>query len=165
MRPLLSSREQTQHAAQALLNDTTEWVLVTSAPGVAQHEDEVGLMLVTRQEAQCFTHPKVKSAVKGTGDLFTALLVSHLLHGAALDAAVAPPAAKCATCWPKRRISVGKRSAACGRLTPKAAGESEGQRTAPDNYQRFSFVEIQLEGEHGALNFALHRQPQLEEAA
>ena len=88
MRPLLSSREQTQHAAQALLNDTTEWVLVTSAPGVAQHEDEVGLMLVTRQEAQCFTHPKVKSAVKGTGDLFTALLVSHLLHGAALDAAV-----------------------------------------------------------------------------
>ena len=84
----LSSREQTQHAAQALLNDTTEWVLVTSAPGVAQHEDEVGLMLVTRQEAQCFTHPKVKSAVKGTGDLFTALLVSHLLHGAALDAAV-----------------------------------------------------------------------------
>lgn len=84
----LSSREQTQHAAQALLNDTTEWVLVTSAPGVAQHEDEVGLMLVTRQEAQCFTHPKVKSAVKGTGDLFTALLVSHLLHGTALDAAV-----------------------------------------------------------------------------
>ncbi len=95
MRPLLSSREQTQHAAQALLNDTTEWVLVTSAPGVAQHEDEVGLMLVTRQRS-VFTHPKVKSAVKGTGDLFTALLVSHLLHGAALDA-VAPPAAKCAT--------------------------------------------------------------------
>lgn len=70
------------------MNDTTEWVLVTSAPGVAQHEDEVGLMLVTRQETQCFTHPKVKSAVKGTGDLFAALLVSHLLHGAALDAAV-----------------------------------------------------------------------------
>ncbi|HAT2905098.1 TPA: pyridoxal kinase [Serratia marcescens] len=84
----LSSQEQTQHAAQALLNDTTEWVLVTSAPGVAQHEDEVGLMLVTRQETRCFTHPKVKSAVKGTGDLFAALLVSHLLHGAALDAAV-----------------------------------------------------------------------------
>ncbi|CAI1874476.1 Pyridoxine kinase [Serratia grimesii] len=85
--PLLS-REQTQHAAEALLNDTTEWVLVTSAPGVAENDDEVGLLLVSRHEVQSYTHPKIQSKVKGTGDMFTALLVSHLLHGKNLNDAI-----------------------------------------------------------------------------
>ncbi|WP_061795186.1 PfkB family carbohydrate kinase [Serratia ficaria] len=85
----LSSREQTQRAAQALLNDTTEWVLVTSAPGVAENESRVGLLLVSRDEVRSYSHPKIASAAKGTGDLFTALLVSHLLLGKSLSEAIA----------------------------------------------------------------------------
>lgn len=84
----LTRREQTQHAAQALLNDTTEWVLVTSAPGVAENDDQVGLLLVSQSLVQSYTHPKIQSKVKGTGDMFTALLVSHLLHGESLNDAI-----------------------------------------------------------------------------
>jgi pyridoxine kinase len=84
----LTSREQTQHAAQALLNDTTEWVLVTSAPGVAENDDQIGLLLVSHDKVQSYTHPKIQSKVKGTGDMFAALLVSHLLHGKNLNSAV-----------------------------------------------------------------------------
>lgn len=84
----LATREQTQHAAQALLNDTTEWVLVTSAPGIAENDDELGLLLVSHNLVQSYTHPKIKSKVKGTGDMFTALLVSHLLHGRSLNDAI-----------------------------------------------------------------------------
>ncbi|MDT3250259.1 pyridoxal kinase [Serratia sp. root2] len=84
----LVTREQTLHAAQALLNDTTEWVLVTSAPGIAENDDELGLLLVSRNQVQSYTHPKIKSRVKGTGDMFTALLVSHLLHGKSLNDAI-----------------------------------------------------------------------------
>ncbi|MDW5498348.1 pyridoxal kinase [Pseudomonas lundensis] len=84
----LTNREQTQHAAQALLNDTTEWVLVTSAPGVVENDDQVGLLLVSRSQVQSYTHSKIQSKVKGTGDMFTALLVSHLLHGTSLNDAI-----------------------------------------------------------------------------
>ncbi|WP_337261969.1 MULTISPECIES: PfkB family carbohydrate kinase [unclassified Serratia (in: enterobacteria)] len=84
----LTTREQSVRAAQALLQGNTEWVLVTSAPGVANNANEVGLLLVTKSDAQSFTHAKIASAVKGTGDMFTALLVSHLLHGKPLSDAV-----------------------------------------------------------------------------
>lgn len=84
----LVTREETLYAAQALLNDTTEWVLVTSAPGIAENDDELGLLLVSRNQVQSYTHPKIESKVKGTGDMFTALLVSHLLHGKSLNDAI-----------------------------------------------------------------------------
>jgi len=84
----LTTQEHTEQAARALLNDTTEWVLVTSAPGVAENDDEVGLLLVGRDRVQSYRHPKIASAVKGTGDMFTALLVSHLLLGESLNDAI-----------------------------------------------------------------------------
>lgn len=84
----LTTQEQTRQAAQALLNDTTEWVLVTSAPGVAENDDQLGLLLVKHDEVQSYTHPRIQSKVKGTGDMFAALLVSHLLHGKSLDEAI-----------------------------------------------------------------------------
>ncbi|CAI0877060.1 Pyridoxine kinase [Serratia liquefaciens] len=84
----LTTQEQTRQAAQALLNDTTEWVLVTSAPGVAENNDQLGLLLVKHDEVQSYTHPRIQSKVKGTGDMFAALLVSHLLHGKSLDEAI-----------------------------------------------------------------------------
>ncbi|MFI8416260.1 PfkB family carbohydrate kinase [Serratia sp. NPDC078593] len=75
----LQSREHTALAAKALLNERTQWVLVTSAPGVATHDREVGMLWVNQRESHSFTHPKIDAKVKGTGDMFTALLVSHLL--------------------------------------------------------------------------------------
>ncbi|EFE94780.1 PfkB family carbohydrate kinase [Serratia odorifera] len=84
----LHSREHAVAAAQGLLNQHTRWVLVTSAPGIAQHDRQVGLLLVTPQETRSFTHPKINASVKGTGDLFTALLTSHLLAGENISSAV-----------------------------------------------------------------------------
>jgi pyridoxine kinase len=92
----LTTREQTQHAAKALLKGNTQWVLVTSAPGVATRNDEVGLLLVTANDVQSFTHAKINSAAKGTGDMFTALLISHLLQGDPLSTAI--PAASREVC-------------------------------------------------------------------
>lgn len=92
----LTTLEQTKNAAQALLNGNTQWVLVTSAPGVTTKANEVGLLLVTTNEVQSFTHAKINSAVKGTGDMFTALLIGHLLQGDALSTAV--PAASQEVC-------------------------------------------------------------------
>lgn len=84
----LNSQEQTLQAAQELLSGKTEWVLVTSAQGIAKSADEVGLLLVSHNDVQSFCHPKRQSAVKGTGDLFTALLISYLLNGNSLREAV-----------------------------------------------------------------------------
>lgn len=84
----LTTREQTEQAARALLKGNTQWILVTSAPGVANSAQEVGLLLVTADEAQSFTHAKIDSPVKGTGDMFTALLIAQLLQGEALNKAV-----------------------------------------------------------------------------
>lgn len=92
----LTTLEQTQQAAQALLNGNTQWVLVTSAPGVTTKADEVGLLLVTANQVQSFTHTKINSAVKGTGDMFTALLIGHLLQGDKLSTAI--PAASNEVC-------------------------------------------------------------------
>jgi pyridoxine kinase len=44
--------------------------------------------LVSHDKVQSYTHPKIQSKVKGTGDMFAALLVSHLLHGKNLNSAV-----------------------------------------------------------------------------
>lgn len=84
----LTTLEQTRQAAAELLKGNTQWVLVTSAPGVANQADEVGLLLVTANETQQFTHSKIHAAVKGTGDMFTAVLISHLLQGESLSEAV-----------------------------------------------------------------------------
>ena len=118
-----------------MLNDTTEWVLVTSAPGVAQHEDEVGLMLVTRRETRCFTHPKVKSAVKAPA-ICSPLLVSHL-HGAALDAAVVAAGGEvCDVLAEAAHFGWGRDRQPAG-VTAVRPVESQGQRAALINISVF----------------------------
>ncbi|MEM8551298.1 MAG: PfkB family carbohydrate kinase [Pseudomonadota bacterium] len=49
--------------------------------------------LVEAEVACAFSHRKVQRAARGTGDLFSAILTSGLLHGASREAAVAAAAA------------------------------------------------------------------------
>lgn len=84
----LTSPEQTIRAARALLNDVTRWVLVTSVPDQRADPQEIGLLWVTAEEARSISHRKIDANVKGTGDMFTALLVSRLLAGEPAENAV-----------------------------------------------------------------------------
>lgn len=84
----LTSREQIVSAARALLNDVTRWVLVTSAPDQQTAPQDISLLWVTADEVKAISHRKIDANVKGTGDMFTALLVSRLLAGEPAENAV-----------------------------------------------------------------------------
>ncbi|MDO4637666.1 MAG: pyridoxine/pyridoxal/pyridoxamine kinase [Lautropia sp.] len=75
-------------AARTLLNDHTRWVVVTSAAPGDCPPDQRQVMIVTHEQAKCFRHRNIDSAVKGTGDLFSAILCERLLAGQALTDAV-----------------------------------------------------------------------------
>lgn len=62
-------------------------VVVTSAFGMMKNS--TGVLAVRDGKATLVEHTRVDGAPHGTGDLFSALLTSHLMAGAALDAAVA----------------------------------------------------------------------------
>lgn len=62
-------------------------VAVTSAFGMMKNS--MGALAVSDGKAVLVEHTSVDGAPHGTGDLFSALLTSHLMAGAALDAAVA----------------------------------------------------------------------------
>lgn len=62
-------------------------VVVTSAFGMMKNS--MGALAVRDGKAILVEHTSVDGAPHGTGDLFSALLTSHMMAGAALDAAVA----------------------------------------------------------------------------
>lgn len=75
-------------AAASLLNATTRWVVVTSAAPETCPPDALQLVAVSEGMRETFSHPRVPHAVKGTGDLFAALVGGRMLAGAPLpDAA------------------------------------------------------------------------------
>ncbi|WP_413742791.1 pyridoxine/pyridoxal/pyridoxamine kinase [Sodalis sp. RH15] len=77
-------------AARTLLTGRTQWVVVTSAaPGSSGgSENELRVIMVTRQTEQVFSHPRIAIYPKGTGDLFSAALTGYLLRNQTLPAAI-----------------------------------------------------------------------------
>lgn len=77
-------------AARTLLTGKTQWIIVTSAAPAARGETEQQLrvLMVTRQREQVFSHPRIDISPKGTGDLFSAALTGYLLEKLSLPEAI-----------------------------------------------------------------------------
>ena len=78
----------TVEAARELLSGRKEWVVVTSAAPDESGEDELRIVIVTREGEEWLSFDRVNSAAKGTGDMFTAALLGYRLKGYGLREAV-----------------------------------------------------------------------------
>ncbi|GHD66049.1 pyridoxine/pyridoxal/pyridoxamine kinase [Jeongeupia chitinilytica] len=87
-RPLRSFDDVTG-AARFWLNGRADWVVVTSALAPSQADAPLTVAVVTREGCRQLSHARIPSGVKGTGDLFAAVLTGLLLADVALDDAVA----------------------------------------------------------------------------
>lgn len=77
-------------AARSLLarHPNMHWISVTSAAPEDCAPEDIQVLIITRDQHALIRHPKVPSTVKGTGDLFSAMLTAQLLSGEPLtDAA------------------------------------------------------------------------------
>lgn len=77
----LESLEDTIDAARGLLGGATRWIVVTSAAPRTCPAGRVQVLVVTAEQSQLIEHGEVAHAVKGGGDLFSALLAGRLVRG------------------------------------------------------------------------------------
>lgn len=82
--------EQAVDAAKSLLSETLKWVVITSAPG--DTSEMISVVTVTAESVDIISHERVIMSLKGTGDLFCAELMSHVLKGIPISEAAAKAA-------------------------------------------------------------------------
>lgn len=73
-------------AAKGLLSDTLKWVAITSAP--VPDDNDIHVVLVTKESVDISGWPRVATDLKGTGDLFCSELISAVVQGNSLQDAV-----------------------------------------------------------------------------
>lgn len=83
----VDSSEEVVAAARSLLQGRIEWIVATSAAPREWPEGEMRSLIVSSSEVRRIQHRRVDSAVKGTGDMFTAGITRGLLEGKTLEAA------------------------------------------------------------------------------
>ncbi len=69
-------------AASSLLHGRVHWVVATSAAPKVWQDGQMLSAVVTDAERNVVAHERVDSAVKGTGDMFSASITAELLAGA-----------------------------------------------------------------------------------
>lgn len=74
-------------AARSLLAGRTEWVAVTSAAPAACRPGEMQVVVVSATQAHVISHPRIDTALAGTGDMFSAALTGHWLRGVSVQGA------------------------------------------------------------------------------
>lgn len=100
----------TETAARGLLTGATQWIVVTSAAPAETPAGQATVLVVTRGSTDVIRHDLIETVAKGTGDLFTAMLVGSWLRG---DPLLTAAQAAC-----DRAVAVLRKAAAlgCGEL-------------------------------------------------
>ncbi|MBD2796404.1 pyridoxine/pyridoxal/pyridoxamine kinase [Xenorhabdus sp. 18] len=97
--------ENVKDAASRLLGTHTHWVVTTSAAPGDWPNGNIGINVVTKDDSTTINHQKIECNCKGTGDLFAANLIVHLLKGINIHQATALAASYVVKVLEKTRVA------------------------------------------------------------